>query len=264
MDVDEVGNAIVTPLAEGIGIGVAREGAAALAEGFGLPVAVGINVGEAGAGEVVGVVQVLVVGDGVVVAFRVVDAVLGAELDVLDVIRIFKRAPGPFIVANVVQGLVALRVDQAHAAHEEIPIWRRLAHVLAEDHQVVASKFGVEHGVTVVGVGKSARAIELQLRLPGVAVVAGPIIPRAEEVRGHVFHRVEAKAIDLGFVNEPADRPHQVHPCVFLEITRIARDHVGGDCRAVEADEAEGGVVVIEFGVIRMTHEIQFGMRRAE
>ena len=102
VNVHEVWDAVVAPLAERIGVGVAGEGTAALAEGFRLAVAVGVDIRQTGAGQVVGIMQVFVVGDGVVVALGIIDAVTGAELNVVDVIRTGELFPHVGILADVV------------------------------------------------------------------------------------------------------------------------------------------------------------------
>ena len=95
VNAQQVGNAQVAELPERPRVGVARERAAAFAERFGLPVAVGIDVRQAFARQVDRVVQVLVEGHGIVVALGVVHAQRLAELDVLDVVGGLQQAEIP-------------------------------------------------------------------------------------------------------------------------------------------------------------------------
>ena len=193
VQVHEVGNAQVAELPERPRVGVARERAAAFAERFGLPVAVGVDVRQPFAGQVDRVVQVLVVGHGVVVALGVIDAQRLAELDALDVVGSLQQAQIP--PRQVVQGLVRLGVQQAHAGGEVVRVRRRLAHVLAEDHQRRPRQADVEHARAVVFLAEAARLVELPLRLADVAggtriLVSRPLF--AEEIGRHVLDRVQA------------------------------------------------------------------------
>ena len=261
VQVHEVGNAQVAELPERPRVGVARERAAAFAERFGLPVAVGVDVRQPFAGQVDRVVQVLVVGHGVVVALGVIDAQRLAELDALDVVGRLQQAQIP--PRQVVQGLVRLGVQQAHAGGEVVRVRRRLAHVLAEHHQRRPRQADVEHARAVVFLAEAARLVELPLRLADVAGGAAVLVGRpllAEEIGRHVLDRVQAQAVHLGDVHQPADRAHHVAADVFLVEVRIGRDDVRSDIRAAEAHVAQRGMPVVEFRVVRMAHEGNLGM----
>ena len=148
-----------------------------------------------------------------------------------------------------------LGVQQAHAGREIVAVGRRLAHVLAEHHQRRPRQADVEHARAVVGFGKAARLVELPLRLADVARGTAVLVSRpllAEEIGRHVLDRVQAQAVHLRAVHEPADRAHHVAAEVFLVEVRIRRDHVRGDIRAAEAHVAQGRMVVVELRIVRM------------
>ena len=80
--------------------------------------------------------------------------------------------------------------------------------MLAEDHGIVTWSFGVEDGVAMVVVAEATSEIKLSLDLAQIAIVVRVLIGaigRTEKVRADVFDRVEAEAVCLSAINEPAN-----------------------------------------------------------
>ena len=267
MDADQVRDATIAPLPEISRVRVSRECPAALAERLRVPVAVGVNHRETAAGQIHRVVQLLVVGDIVVVALGVVHPEVLPHLLAGNVVgAVQARQAAPRVPEVVVERLVRARVDQPHAGRPVLVVRRRLAHVLAEHHQVVAAVglLRVEHGIAmIVPIDEAAGHVELPLghaAIPRRAGILAAGILLSEEIRRHVLHRVEPQAVHLGLVHQPANGPHQVAADVFFEGIRILGDRVGGDARVAESAVARWPVVVI-LGIVRVTDERDFGVR---
>ncbi len=85
--------------------------------------------------------------------------------------------------------------------------------MLAEEHCVVTTLLLVEDRIAVVRVAEPARAVELPLHLPEIAIVAAVLVPPrllAEKVIRHVLDRVKAQAIGFGAVHLPSCGTDQV------------------------------------------------------
>ncbi|OQA29468.1 MAG: hypothetical protein BWY59_00285 [Verrucomicrobia bacterium ADurb.Bin345] len=137
--VDKPRNPVVAPLPEIGRVRVARERAAALAERLRLAIAVRVDHGQPGARQVDDVVKFLAVRDVVIVALRVVYAERRAHLHAGNVVRRIQPCErAPRIPKFVVQRRMRARVEQPHAGRPVVAVARRLAHVLAEHHRVVA------------------------------------------------------------------------------------------------------------------------------
>ena len=226
-DFENVGDARVAELAEELGVGMARESAAGLAERGGFVIAIRVNQTHALAEHVVRMLKFFLRGVIVVVAVGVGHAEAGREAA-----RAGSIQPGHG-VARVAQDIVQLGaqviVDQTHARVEITAVTRRLAEVFAEDHGVVAASFFLEDRVAVVGIAEAARAVELPLHLAEVTGVAGVFVRarlRAEEVSRHVLDRVEAQTVGFQAVDLPARRALEVSLDI-LDVGRTIFEDVG-------------------------------------
>ena len=179
----------------------------------------------------------------VVVALGMHDAQVGREAAPARLVE--AGQPLPRIAQAVVQLAAQVVVHQPHAGRPVAAVARGLAQMLAEQQGVVARDLGVEVAVPVVApVAEPARDVVLPLRVAAVAIRAGVAVVGPEEIVRHMLHRVQAQAVQLGRLHDPARAPVQVGPHVFLKEVRIGRDHAGGQAVALAEADVEVGVGV--------------------
>ena len=257
---------LLAPLAEEVRPRPARERAAGAGERRGVVVAVRIDQAEAAVHEVVGVVERLAVHVVVVVGLRVHDAAGAAEIRAGAVVV---EAPEVVRAEAPVQLVAETVVHQAHAGGDVGALRRRRTQVFAEEHRVVAAFVAVEHAGAVVSVVEAARAVELQLDVPHVAVEAAVVVLRAEEVVRHVLDGVQAQAVHAGPVHQPADRAAEVSADVLAVPVGVRGDVIHRQpVLRPEPDDVPVRVPVVELRIVRMPHEprlvVPAAFRRAE
>ena len=176
----------------------------------------------------------------VVVALRVHDAVVRTEARMAGVFE----APELVELESVVERGPQVAVHQPHPRVDVRLLGRLAAEMLAEGHQVVARPVVGEDRVAVVGpVVEAAGHVELPLGLAEVAEVGAVLVVAvgvAEELVRHVLDRVQAQAVHVGRVDEPADGAVEVVVHLFRVEVGVVFDERHRD--------AVGGVVVPEPG----------------
>ena len=205
-------HAVITELAEEIHAGWLGE----IIGRTRLVITVGVNDWQPFAGENVGMGQRPVTGKEiiVIVAHHIADALRGrAEAAVVWLVIALEAAANA--VPHPIQDIV---IGDAHAPREIRPFRRRRSEMLAEKHRIVTGLIlRIKQGVAmVVPIAEAAADIELFLNLAVIAPVYEVLVRAvllAEESRWHVFHRVQAEAVGLGFLDEPAHgaEHHLVH-----------------------------------------------------
>ena len=259
----EVRHLVVGELAEIRRVSQARERIAAAAAL--LIVAVRVDERDALAQEVIGVLQLAMIRVAIVVARRVHDPVGCAESARVPLLVARQRRAG--IAENVVQVVAQRIVQQPHSAPEIIIVARRLPEMFAEDERVVARRFRIVVAVAIVVALHVAVAqhvvpiavdvIEHRLDCAAVAVPRGASVV-AEEVAGHMLHRIQSEPVALRLAQQPRHRAHQIRP-------RVLRH--GITVRAVEAMQSSRqrrqGRVHVVIAVVRMPDEERAARRAA-
>ena len=227
--------------------------------GQGVVVAVGVDEGQPVAQQDVGEHKVLMAAPGVVVVLHLGHPGARAQRAVVE--QLIQAGVAQVVLQDMFQGAFEIEVDQAHAAAGVVVgIKIGVGHAFGKQHGVIARGVGVKQRVPIVGVGHAVG--QVVLGLDAAAVAGEGVAGVAEEIGDHVFGGVEAEAVALGFVHEPARGPDQVG--VDILRGRIARGTVGGiegiDVHAARGDgaEAEVGILVRLRG---LAHEGQVGAR---
>lgn len=177
-----------------------------------------------------------------------VGGILGgvAEGAVVGLVVVGEVASDASEAADVVEEVI---VGDAHAGGEVARVAGRGSEVFTVEEEVIAGDGVGEDGVAVVApVGVAAGDVELDLGLAvvaGAGAVFGGGVLFAEKVVGDVFDGVEAEAIGMGFIDEPAEGAEEHGVDVLFD--GIA--HVVDAIAKAPGGNAAGRVGVVDAGV---------------